>query len=109
MKCIFCPSVDVVHTDTTGTPPEVLTYNCPQCQVSMFIVNNVMMAWQFCIMNYKGTRFWIEWSKSNNRTEIISVSVNGPDNRVKKIKIPGQAPLTPHNILQKLPTILTFS
>lgn len=115
VKCKFCPAVTLVyyHTVETKLVTEMpcYTYNCPACKSSFFYQNERLMGWLF-VIDYKDYRFYVTWleSKGKASTIIEEVSLSRSNEGFKKIvEIDGATNLTPHNILQKLPTILTFS
>jgi hypothetical protein len=110
MKCLFCPQLDTVKSDFTEVNGVICyTHDCPRCKTNYFVIGNLIKGWQFCVMEHKRHRYWISWTEDSSHTEIKTVSLNNPGTGMKKIiSIPGQANLTPHNVLQKLPTILTF-
>jgi hypothetical protein len=111
MKCLFCPELDTVESDSTETNGIICyTHHCHRCETDHFVVDNFIKGWQFCVMEYRKYRYWISWTEMENHTKITGISLNDPTNGLKKIiNIAGQTNLTPHNILQKLKLYITFS
>ena len=102
MKCLFCPLTDLNQVDENGL---VFTYDCENCGISYFIVDNETVGWHF-YKDYNDYRFFVTWLEYTNETSITKAGKG--ETMSKVITLKGTPSLNPHNIVQKLPTILTF-
>jgi hypothetical protein len=110
--CYFCPSADLTFPEQSGV--NYIEYKCDRCTTNFYYDPkhpNVLAVWQFTI-EYKKQRFWVTWENFNNCTEIDAAPIESCQNQrtgiSSIIKLSGQTFITPFNILQKLPIILTF-
>ncbi len=102
MKCLFCHMTDLKQV---AEGKSVISYDCENCKVSFFFQDNKMVAWLFH-KDYDGYRFFVTWLEQTNDTNITKCGKGEAMSKVTTLK--GPAFLNPHNLLQKLPTILTF-
>jgi hypothetical protein len=100
MKCLFCPTLEM--------PPAngVRIITCPQCSCAYWLEDDVIFRWEYKSI-YKEHVFLVQWRARINITAIIKLNVRGTTSYIKDFS--GEVlTITPHNIQQKLPFILTF-
>jgi hypothetical protein len=111
--CYFCPTVGLTFKEPEYGQDYYITYKCNRCETEFFYDPkhpNVLASWSFNVV-YRKQRFWIDWYSHTNCIEIAfsRIESEGQASGIKPlIKLPEQTSITPFNILQKLPTILTF-
>lgn len=93
MKCLFCNILTNEYVYECKTI-------CIKCSTIYYFVNNKITLWQFKY-SYKNNKYWIVANSKYNHIEILSH---------EKIicKLPYTYNITPYNINEKFPTILTF-
>jgi hypothetical protein len=108
VKCKFCPKLNLdyscqVSEYLNGLVPKKRPcdlYCCLACKSNFFYERERLVGWSFGI-RYKGASWTTVWFEENVKTllykdwKIITEFSTG-------------TPLTPHNLAEKLPTILTF-
>jgi hypothetical protein len=110
MNCPFCPETTLIfdRNDLSGGI-NVGIYDCPQCNSALFFKNDKLIAWYF-FGKYKDNRFYVEWSDNRNTNcQVIIKKETMDKGSLLVATISESAGLTPYNINQKLPFIITFS
>lgn len=93
--CIFCPNIILTK----------FFNKCSQCKTSFFYRqdenDNSIYCWQVKV-SYQENRYWLVWTSENISLRLM----DRYDTRIATF--PTNTCLTPYNIFEKLPLILTF-
>lgn len=105
IKCSFCPTLDLIYNGLRQgrdrEPKMHHHYSCDTCYSEFFYDSSFkLVGWSFRI-DYKGDRFGVNWFQPDGNTLIFK-------NGYVITTMSNRAALTPFNLAQKLPTILTF-
>ena len=108
MNCLFC-SNKFAETNTVYPDIGILGISwggdCINCKARFYFnEDDIVVIWAFDF-TYKNKELVCIWNKSNDTTKIRPL--NDFVNVITTLH--GQMPLTPNNILQKMPTIMVFS
>lgn len=106
-QCSFCPDTELIHGAmisgfTSGDVPKTdcNMYCCHQCNSNFFYKELKLIGWSFK-KNYCGNEYYVTWFEENDQTVLRK-------NWKLVTSFRGQIKITPYNLDQKLPTILTF-
>ena len=107
LKCSFCPKIDLEYSglrqayDSGAIPTQrpCHHYSCFTCHSEFYYdSSHSLIGWSFKV-DYKGDRFYVLWL--DDKTLLYK-------NGYVITEFTNRAHLTPSNLVQKLPTILTF-
>jgi hypothetical protein len=103
MKCLFCPAIEI------GDKSKLSLY-CSTCETSFFYntIDDMDCTWQF-FLKYKEYQYCVTYEAHINKTIIRGYSLKQGGYFKTLAILNGMGHITPHNILQKLPFIITFS
>lgn len=113
MDCIFCPTTEMIED------PEFdlgMVRCCNNCKTNFFFDSNLQLKIWYFETIYKEHKYYIDWRLDTLEISRVVIDIekimSGKYGRRVITIFPNQKIdqklLTPYNILQKLPTILTF-
>jgi hypothetical protein len=100
MKCMFCQDNDLEYIAYNGHES---SYKCIKCCARFWYKFSSLREYEFYFI-YNNKTYVINWDIDN-----ITRIFESNSDREQNIILNGKCGLTPHNIAQKLPLILTFS
>lgn len=113
VKCSFCPKLDLIYgavetNYSSGNIPSTRPchrYGCQACHANFYYDSSFrLIGWTFRA-EYKNEMFYIFWFEEVGKTTLTKW--DGMGTRIIT-SFSNRAALTPFNLAQKMPTILTF-
>jgi hypothetical protein len=94
MNCLFCPKIEIKNQYDQASI-------CLNCKTNYYFDCDDLIGWQFSL-KYRGIMFWATYTNSISEGLVIRKEL------MPIAQFADPLSITPHNFLQKLPTILTF-
>lgn len=101
MNCLFCQDHTKVHS-----PEPISEFKCTNCLVTFFVNNDDTIGHYIKDFEYNGKRYTAYWFIDDRQEDKIRFTLwNSLQLLIRWEFSPN---ITPFNIIQKLPTLLTF-
>ena len=107
MNCLFCPDKQTVDEALVGYGTS-RTEKCLTCRTCYNLNSEDVMYRYFFFATYKDKSYQSIFRTDDNTFEILAAPYKGGIKVLQIIKLDYLPNITPHNVQDKLPTLLTF-